>query len=152
MTSIHTKRRSAAIITTALALATVTAPASARPFDFNANGSFVQVPVSSAQATTHPGTSATVSPCSEACSGLGYGTQTGINWQLIQNAGAGAQGQPHTASPSNRSHSARGSDVETAYVAIGGGAAGLALLGIGGIAVARRREQRRTMQRRTIAA
>jgi MYXO-CTERM domain-containing protein len=152
MTSIHTKRRTAAIVTTALALATVTAPASARPFDFNANGSFVQLPVPSTQAPAHPGTSATVSPCSEACSGLGYGTPRGINWQLVQNGGAGAQSPPHTASPSTRSRGARGSDDETAYVAIGGGAAGLALLGIGGIAVARRRERQRTMQRRTIAA
>lgn len=61
--------------------------------------------------------------------------------------------QSVSSTPAVHSSTPRGSDFETVDVAIGGGAAGLALLGIGGtVAVRRRRERQRTTRRSTIVA
>jgi hypothetical protein len=96
MRSSQTKRRSAAIVTAALVLATAAAPASARTFDYNTHGSFVQQQA----ANTHPRLSATVNLCSEACSANSYGSPRGVNGQLPQATPAGTPSPPHIASPS----------------------------------------------------
>jgi hypothetical protein len=82
-------------------------------------------PVASA-APTH--SSATSSPCSEVCSGHGYGTPSGP---------ATSSGVSHTIAH------ATGSD-EWAYIGIGAGVAGLALIGVGGAVAVNRRSERRT--------
>ena len=80
MTTTH---RIATGVALALALATSAASAGARPFNLTANGSYVPAGMVSLQAPSQPGATSTsaqprskiadTGPCSEACSGSGYG-------------------------------------------------------------------------------
>jgi hypothetical protein len=101
MTAAHTRRRSAAIITAALvlALAAIAAPASARVFDLNAQGSIVPPSASSTPLRTHPSASPTVDPCSEVCAGR-YGSPRGISWQQDEKVAALASPRPRRTAPS----------------------------------------------------
>jgi hypothetical protein len=84
MTTTHRIGTSVAL-TLALALAASAAPAGARPFDLNANGSYVPAGLVSLQAPSQPAATPTsteprskiadTGPCSEACSGSGYGAR-----------------------------------------------------------------------------
>jgi hypothetical protein len=106
MTSTFANRRTAGIISVALALG-IAAPAGAKPFDLNQQGS--EVPAGSAQ----------------------------VQAQSL---------------PATTRHTTSGGISDWGYVAIGSGAASLALIGIGGTRVAgRRRQQRITAQQPTIA-
>jgi hypothetical protein len=87
-----------------------------------------------AAASTH--SPAASGPCSEVCSGQGYGT---------------ASGPATSSSVSRTSAHASGSD-EWAYIGIGAGVAGLALIGAGGTFAANRRSERRTAARRSTVA
>lgn len=72
---------------------------------------------------------------------------------LALGTAAPASAMPAFQSSSPNIQHATASDSEWAYVAIGGGAAGLALLGVGGaVAVSRRRERQARPPRSTIAA
>jgi hypothetical protein len=83
MTTTHRIGTSVAL---ALALAASAAPAGARQFDLNANGSYVPAGLASTQAPSQPAApptstqphskTANTGPCSEACSGGGYGPRT----------------------------------------------------------------------------
>jgi hypothetical protein len=87
-----------------------------------------------AAAPTH--SPAASSPCSEVCSGHGY---------------ANASGPVTSSGVSHTIAHATGSD-EWAYIGIGAGVAGLALIGVGGaVAVNRRSGRRTTPGRSTIA-
>ncbi len=108
MTSTFANRRTAGIISAALALG-IAAPAGARPFDLNEQGSYV--PAESAQ-TQAQGVAATTSHTSHTSSGIS-------DW---------------------------------GYVAIGSGAASLALIGVGGTRVAGRRRQRPSATRGSTTA
>lgn len=106
MSSAVANRRAAGIVSLALALG-VAAPAGARPFDLNQQGSYVPAASAQARASSVPETTS-------------HTTSSGIS--------------------------------DWGYVAIGSGAASLALIGFGGTRVAgRRRQQQVTAQRSTIA-
>jgi hypothetical protein len=85
MTPTHRIGTSIALALT-LALAAGAAPAEARQFDLNANGSYVPAGLASMQAPSQPAAPptstqphskiASTGPCSEACSGGGYGPRT----------------------------------------------------------------------------
>jgi hypothetical protein len=82
MTTTHRIGTSVAL---ALALAASAAPAGARPFDLNANGSYVPAGLANMQAPSQPAATPTstqprsqmssTGPCSEVCSGNGYGSR-----------------------------------------------------------------------------
>lgn len=142
MTSIHTIRRAAGTLVVALALGIAAAPASARPIDLasgshlDGQGSFVQQPTSSVQATSGPSVSSSTGPCSDVCSGHGYG-------------GSSA----NSSSPTTVSRAVHGSDLEQTYLVFGGGVAALTLIGVGvGATVARRRHRRERALTPTVTA
>jgi hypothetical protein len=97
---------------------------------------------------------ANTGPCSEVCSGGGYAaprtTYTGPSSEVIENGGYGSPSVNQTAS-SGTQHGISGG-FDWAYLAIGGGIAGLAVLGVGVMyATSHRRDQRESPQRSTIA-
>jgi hypothetical protein len=122
MKSIRASRRPAIVAALTLALATTAAPgASADPRPHSK--------AEAAIAASHP------SPCSEVCSGGGYGTapttRTGPGSEVIDNGGYGQPSVP-ASTPSSSIHSVSGG-FDWAYAAIGGGVAGLIVLGVGGL-------------------
>jgi hypothetical protein len=133
------KRHATAAIAMALTFAAGAAPlASADPAPLARAEAATAVASTNSPATNGPATNspAASSPCSEVCSGHGYGTPSG----------------PVTSSGVSRTIAhATGSD-EWAYIGIGAGVAGLALIGVGGaVAVNRRSGRRTTPGRSTIA-
>jgi hypothetical protein len=142
MKSIRAYRRLAVIATLTVALAATAVP--------GAWGD--QPPLVKAQAAT---AASHTSPCSEVCSGGGYGTapptETGPSSEVIDNGGYGPPSAPASA-PAGAGHGV-GGGFDWAYAAIGGGVAGLLVLA-GGVfyATDRRRDRREKSQRSTIAA
>jgi hypothetical protein len=123
------KRHATAAIAMTLALAAAAAPiASADPAPL--------APAEAAIAPTPTQSPAASTPCSEVCSGLGYGASSGT----VTSSGV-----------SRTSAHATGSD-EWAYIGIGAGVAGLVLIGVGGGVAASRRGERRSGARRSNVA
>jgi hypothetical protein len=108
--------------------------------------------VSAAWGDTSPATSAAAtSPCSEVCSGHGYRTapapRTGPGSEVIDNGGYGQASVP-TSNTAIRAPSV-GGGIDWAYVAIGGGIAGLLVLGVGVMHASNRREKSQRPSRLT---
>ena len=158
MTTTH---RIATSVALALALAASAAPAGARPFDLNANGSYVPAGLASTQARSQPAATPTspqprskianTGPCSEACSGAGYGptvrrlaitsTSTGPGSDVSSTNGYDLARVPPTLVQTVR----RDSGFDWGDASIGAGAAvGLMLAATGGtLLLAHRRTQSR---------
>ena len=119
MRSLSPLRVVAAVLAATLAL-TVAGPAAARQFDINANGSNVP-------AATQPQAPASPGPCSEVCSGHGYGTGTHASIaHRVVSAGSSA-------------HASSGG-FAWLYLALGGGAVAITVA----LGLSARRGRRRT--------
>jgi hypothetical protein len=145
-----------------LALAVIAAPAFARTFELNANGSYVPTRLASVQAPSQPAVTPTITqprskiantgPCSEACSGSGYGSRVSRPAASPTSNGPGSDVSSTNGydlarvPPTLVRVISRDSGFDWADAGIGAGAAlGLMLAATGGtLLVAHRRTQSRT--------
>jgi hypothetical protein len=91
----------------AAVLAASVAPASARPFSPNAQGTLVLQPPASGHATAYSSIPAPVNPCSRVCPAHRYSSPSVGSWQQIERDAAVAQLVAQPAPPAAPRHAAR---------------------------------------------